>query len=871
MGRVQWTRASQFNWVFDNMGGTPLQEAVAGNWDQAVAAVQEDGRVAITAPNPGIGQVYWVRGIWLQETLFPWEGFWAEPLSGDLTNYYTGGSFVNEGEATLVTLGTSLPAGTMIQVYYIYLTGERASKYEPLNDYPCIRRAYRGRGDYTYDFAVDRMLDLMVLLHLAGRERGQDFGPLIRFLWDAFQTREESRTSPLMRDDFERQQWDRGAHLLYRGATTGVSAFQTFKNELAPGQNSRELHVRAVLPTAKDAAWFGYGLDWSLNDDPFKAMDRLSFSLRGNADTSRVHHLTKMGSGSAALVLLGDYGRQEKRQFVIEIETTGEVGVATFCWSKDGGATWEAAGVVSGDRQHPVTLDEQLAVAWESGGGNDLVAGDRWNFWGGEPAIHPRRLLVTLIDADPNDPDPYIPEHAYVHAIPDRFAEATAFDLPFSQFWRLDNIIDDADRLQAMSGTWYSAAQEGTSVITVGTREETEVILGETFYTQRYIIWDLEPDVTAFGMWTGIDTSRCNSAGRVNVNFLIKPEISGTGELTIRVKVKDARGSYFHRDVTVQNHAWQRVTANLEEMSLESGATPLTHPIEVVDIGIPASPPSNGALAFTDLKFDDHVTFAEAKHLKVAEFKMEQQGLTEHEWWLDDVALNLNASDPYPYAPRLAISLTPYGQNPWRGPTLVHYVHPLAPFLVGAPELTQTYLQVHADAQAEYTRRYGGVPGPVIPVHTRNDVENIALCGDEDFGRFSWWPRYRDFGKVTGSWHFNGDLTDASKHGHNLVWSAGSPTYTDGISQPEHTALSFDGSGKQAYFQSGPDFQLEDGDFTLEAVVKFNSLGAAMSLMSIWNQTSNQRSWNFYKSEDDMIHLSYSTDGENYFDIPLTE
>ena len=284
----------------------------------------------------------------------------------------------------------------------------------------------------------------------------------------------------------------------------------------------------------------------------------------------------------------------------------------------------------------------------------------------------------------------------------------------------------------------------------------------------------------------------------------------------------------------------------------------------------PASPSSNGTLAFTDLKFDDHVTFAKAPRLKVLEFKMEQQGLTEHEWWLDDVALNLTAADPYPYAPRLAISLTPYGQNPWRGPTLVHYVQPLAPYLVGAPELTQTYLQVHQDAQAEYTRRYGGVPGPIVPAHTRNDVENIALCGEEDFLKFSWWKRYRDFGKVAGSWHFNGGLIDASGKGHDLAWSGGSPAYASGLCQPGNTALSFDGSGQQADLDPGPDFQLEDGDFTLETIVKFNHLGASMAIMGIWDQNSNKRSWNFYKSADDVIHLSYSPDGVNPFDIPLT-
>ena len=249
---------------------------------------------------------------------------------------------------------------------------------------------------------------------------------------------------------------------------------------------------------------------------------------------------------------------------------------------------------MSGDRQHPVTLEDDLAVAWEGGSGTDLAAGDFWMFWGGEPAIHPRRLLVTLNDSSQADSDPWGAEHTYVHAIPDRFAAATAFDLPFSQFWRRDNLIDDGDRIQAMWGSWYSASQPDDSDITIGTREETEILLGETFYTQRHITWDLSPYVTAFGVWAGIDTSNCNSAGHVNVNFLIKPVVSGAGSLGLRVKVKDAQGSYFYRDETVQVNAWQRLTVNLAEMTLESGAYPLTHPLQVVDVGCPASPPATG-------------------------------------------------------------------------------------------------------------------------------------------------------------------------------------------------------------------------------------------------------------------------------------
>ena len=134
-----------------------------------------------------------------------------------------------------------------------------------------------------------------------------------------------------------------------------------------------------------------------------------------------------------------------------------------------------------------MTLEDDLAVAWEGGSGTDLVVGDFWMFWGGEPAIHPRRLLVTLNDSSHEDSDPWGVEHTYVHAIPDRFTEATAFDLPLGQFWRRDNLIDDGDRVQAMWGSWYSASQAGDSDITIGTREETEILLGETFYTQRNI------------------------------------------------------------------------------------------------------------------------------------------------------------------------------------------------------------------------------------------------------------------------------------------------------------------------------------------------------------------------------------------------
>jgi hypothetical protein len=295
-------------------------------------------------------------------------------------------------------------------------------------------------------------------------------------------------------------------------------------------------------------------------------------------------------------------------------------------------------------------------------------------------------------------------------------------------------------------------------------------------------------------------------------------------------------------------------------MLFESGVQPLTHPLQIVDLGIPANPPSNGSFLVTDLKFGDHSRFSGASRLRLLEFKIEQQGLPEHEWWLDKVVLDLEAEDPYPYAPRLAISLGPSGQSPWRGPTPVHYAHPLGPQLVGALDLSQIYLRLHREAQEEFNRRYGGVKGPIVPMHTRNDLENIALCGDENFGKFCWWPKWRDQGRLTAAWLFNGALTDASGKGHTLTWPGGTPTYTTGVCQPGDTALAFDGGGGCAEHASGADFLLGGGDFALEMVARFSSLSGTHALMGVWQAAGDQRSWVLYR-DGQSLALAYSNNG----------
>jgi hypothetical protein len=68
---------------------------------------------------------------------------------------------------------------------------------------------------------------------------------------------------------------------------------------------------------------------------------------------------------------------------------------------------------------------------------------------------------------------------------------------------------------------------------------------------------------------------------------------------------------------------------------------------------------------------------------------------------------------------------------------------------------TDTYVAMHKDAQDAFYAAYGGTKGPIMPVHTRNDIENIALLGSENFNTFSWWPAYPEAASGLGQyWAF---------------------------------------------------------------------------------------------------------------------
>jgi len=102
---------------------------------------------------------------------------------------------------------------------------------------------------------------------------------------------------------------------------------------------------------------------------------------------ARVSEPLKTGSGSATLKVLGTFRGQTPRHYLLQAETTGEVGEATFRWSINQGQSWLGKEIVTAGPENPLELEEGLAVYWEAGPGSDLVAGDQWTF-SAQPAVY---------------------------------------------------------------------------------------------------------------------------------------------------------------------------------------------------------------------------------------------------------------------------------------------------------------------------------------------------------------------------------------------------------------------------------------------------------------------------------------------------
>ena len=180
--------------------------------------------------------------------------------------------------------------------------------------------------------------------------------------------------------------------LLYQGTMTNLG-------KMSDGWQERH---QAELETQD---WITYRLNRRLGaptpDGERRPFMRGFYRARGElwqSTSASVDPPAKAGSGSATLVVLGDYRGNVLTNYYLQIATGGEVNTATFQWSINNGQSWEKTGLVCGGAENPVTLSGGLSVHWQPGIGNDLAAGDVFTFTARAP-VYDYRLAGAPFEA----------------------------------------------------------------------------------------------------------------------------------------------------------------------------------------------------------------------------------------------------------------------------------------------------------------------------------------------------------------------------------------------------------------------------------------------------------------------------------------
>lgn len=96
-------------------------------------------------------------------------------------------------------------------------------------------------------------------------------------------------------------------------------------------------------------------------------------------EVRRISPTTKNGTGSGDFVSGGEFAGMIDRNYKVQIDTAGEIGAATFKWSKDGGTTWDGTLIPILDTD-PIELELGVTIQPGGGAGQDFNLGDYWTF-----------------------------------------------------------------------------------------------------------------------------------------------------------------------------------------------------------------------------------------------------------------------------------------------------------------------------------------------------------------------------------------------------------------------------------------------------------------------------------------------------------
>lgn len=392
-----------------------------------------------------------------------------------------------------------------------------------------------------------------------------------------------------------------------------------------------------------------------------------------------------------------------------------------------------------------------------------------------------RRLLVR-IQTDPGGSSGG-KVYAGLPMLPADGKQTVKYSFTQAQFWKLANIVYNADRCKAHYETVYG---DDANAAVYAVSDHLENNTGPEG-PQRYYVRDLAYSIPAaawgVGVAEGIDAAAKPSTGTTALKMALYSDIAAN----VTVKVVDNAATTFST-VVAAVAGWQAVSIPWGTF----GA--VVHPIAAVKVEV-RNPGTAGVVRFDNIRFDDVITMASLSPTIVGGVQIAFNDYGTFDIFCRSIEVVQTIINPYPDLPRWTYKWNKvsgyFGHGAWRGPiapgylwmggwTLSDVKHPGT-----ATAISTTMRNFMKAAQDAYTAAFpAATPGPFMPRYGAPSWEAVDTGHLRQFyfdGATEWHGyEFRALLSVARDYYISRHATSKAILDVWMAWIAAKVTYNAG-------------------------------------------------------------------------------------------
>lgn len=392
-----------------------------------------------------------------------------------------------------------------------------------------------------------------------------------------------------------------------------------------------------------------------------------------------------------------------------------------------------------------------------------------------------RRLLV-LIQTDPGGAATG-KVYAGLPMLPADAGKTVKYSFSQAQFWKLANIVYNADRCKASYETVYGDDANAAAYAVVDRLENNTGPEDHQRYYVRELTYSIPAAAWGVGVAEGIDPAVKISTGTAALKMALYSDIAAN----VTIKVVDNAATTFST-VVAAVAGWQSVGIPWGTF----GA--VVHPVAAVKVEV-RNPGTAGVIRFDNVRFDDVITMQSLNPTIVGGVKVAFNDYGAFDIFCRSIEVVQTLINPYPDLPRWTYKWNKvdnyFGHGAWRGPIAPGYLWMGGWTLSGVKHpgtstaISATMRNFMKAAQDAYTAAFPtATPGPFMPRYGAPSWEAVDAGVLRQFyfeGSSEWYGyEFRALLAVAHDYYLSHNATSKAILDAWMAWIAANVTYNAG-------------------------------------------------------------------------------------------